>query len=225
MKQSFSIIILILLHFPNCIAQKETPLFIDISEDIFNPKHYIITKTNEQIQVDGLADETAWHSTLFSESFIDIEGVKKPKYDTKIKMLWDENYLYVFSQMQEPHVWANLKQRDTIIFYNNDFEVFIDPSGTANNYGEIEINALGTVWDLLLDKPYRVGGKANNDWNLEALKSAIYIQGTLNHANDIDTLWSVELAIPMKSLIELKTKSHALPKEGEQCVINFSCGQ
>ncbi len=222
MKQILSLFIVLVLLSCGNKGHRESPLFIDLTSDIVIPKHYIITKSNEQIVIDGIANEPGWQSALFSDSFIDIEGIKTPKYDTKIKMLWDENYLYIYSQMEEPHIWGDLKQRDSVIFYNNDFEVFIDPSMTGKNYAEIEINALGTVWDLLLDKPYRVGGKANNHWNIDDLKSAVQIQGSLNNHNDIDSFWTVEMAIPLKPLIELKNRPNTLPEEGEQWRINFS---
>lgn len=215
---------LILLTLFSCQNQKskDKSLVIDVSERIVTPNHYIVSKTSEQILIDGIADEASWQSAQFTKSFIDIEGIKIPKFDTKVKMMWDDNYLYVYSQMEEPHVWGNLKQRDTVIFYNNDFEIFVDPSGTVTNYIEIEINALGTVWDLALDKPYRVGGKANDDWNIEGLKSAVNIKGTLNKPDDTDTQWSVEFAIPLKKLAEQKHLNHNKPVEGEQWRINFS---
>tara|TARA_R110001592_G_scaffold92948_2_gene270297 strand:- start:1310 stop:1573 length:264 start_codon:yes stop_codon:yes gene_type:complete len=67
-------------------------------------------------------DESSWNKAKWTNNFIDIEGSKKPIYTTKIKMIWDESYLYFFAELKEPHVWATLKQKDTIIFYNNDFD-------------------------------------------------------------------------------------------------------
>jgi Carbohydrate family 9 binding domain-like len=222
MRQLFSLLILLILLSCKNIKHQEPSIFIDLSTNIVKPKHYIVAKSNAPIVIDGKASESSWQSALFTDSFIDIEGIKTPKYDTKVKMLWDKNYLYIFAQMEEPHVWGYLKQHDTIIYLNNDFEIFIAPSGTTRNYGEIEINVLGTIWDLLLDKPYRDFGKANNHWNLDDLKSAVYIDGSLNNYTDIDSFWSVELAIPMKALVELKNKPRVLPKENEQWRINFS---
>lgn len=198
------------------------PLSLDVSQDIVNPRQYIIAKTQEPLQIDGEATEKAWLAAPFSESFIDIEGVKKVAFDTKVKMLWDDQFLYVYARLEEPHIWGNLQKRDTVIFFNNDFEVFMDPSGVGQNYGEIEINALGTVWDLLLDKAYRVGGKAQNHWTLPKLKTAVKINGTLNNPQDIDSLWSVEMAIPMQALLALKNTPQTLPTEGEQWRLNFS---
>jgi len=200
---------------------QDTALFIDLRTDTVIPKHYIITKSSEHIFIDGKADEAVWQSAVFSDYFVDIEGVEKPEYDTRFKMLWDEKYLYLYVEMEEPHIWANLKQRDTVIFFNNDFEVFIDPSGTTKNYAEIEINALGTVWDLLMDRPYYRSGRANNHWNLDALKATIKVYGSLNNPHDIDSLWAIEMAIPMDALTELRNSHGILLEEGELWRINF----
>lgn len=222
MKNGFFISIIVLCLSCQSNKVKKTPLNIDVTNKIVIPKYYIVTKTESEVIIDGIANESNWETSDFTDNFIDIEGIKTPKFDTKVKMLWDDDYLYVYSEMQEPHIWADLYQRDTIIYFNNDFEVFIDPSGTGKTYGEIEINALNTVWDLFLDKPYRVGGKANFHWNLNDLSTAVQIHGTLNDPSDIDTLWTVEMAIPLKPLIELKNKPRTSPNEGEQWRINFS---
>jgi len=205
----------------SCQKENQKIMQIDVSKDIVIPKHYIVSKTKDAIKIDGLVDEPSWKNAKFTDYFIDIEGVKKPKYNTRLKMLWDTNNLYVYAELKEPHIWADLKQRDTVIFYNNDFEVFIDPSGNGKPYGEIELNALNTVWDLLLNKAYRVGGYADNDWNVKGLKSAVKIDGTLNNAQDIDKMWTVEMAIPLRPFIALKEDTLA-PVEGEQWRINFS---
>ena len=202
--------------------QQTEDAIIDVSAELVVPNHYIATKATNNIVIDGQANETDWQSAEFSAPFIDIEGVEIPTYETKMKMLWDDDYLYVYAQLQEPHIWGDIKQRDAVIFYNNDFEVFIDPSGNGRNYGEIEINALGTIWDLHLDKPYRTLGWANNHWDLNNLKSAVNLQGTLNNANDEDSLWSVEMAIPLTAILELKGARNAVLKEGDQWRINFS---
>lgn len=160
------------------------------------PKTYVAHKAIGAFSIDGLATEDSWEKATWSEAYIDIEGVKTPKYDTRMKMTWDEQNLYVFAELKEPHIWANLKQRDTIIFYNNDFEIFIDPDGDTHNYYEFEMNALNTVWDLFLSKPYRNQAKVLGAWDFKGLKSAVHVQGSLNDPSDIDQKWSVEIAIP-----------------------------
>ena len=194
---------------------------LDVSEEIIIPKTYVIAKAENPIKIDG-KPEKIWDAAPFSDPFIDIEGEKKAKFDTRVKMLWDETYLYVYAEMEEPHVWGDITERDAIIYLNNDFEVFVHPSETAENYGEIEINALNTVWDLLLNRPYRAGGYANFHWNIDAMKTAVAVDGTLNKSKDTDNGWSVELAIPLKPLIELKSDHRKPIEEGDQWRMNFS---
>lgn len=171
--------------------------FAQSKKNTIIPKTYVAAKTTSPIKIDGDESDASWSRAEWTDLFEDIENDVKPKYATKVKMLWDETNFYILAKIDEPHVWANLKQRDTIIFYNNDFEVFIDPDSDTFNYYELEINALNTAWDLFLSKPYRENDLVVlNDWNLTGLKSAVKIHGTLNNPNDVDQGWVLEMAIP-----------------------------
>jgi uncharacterized lipoprotein YddW (UPF0748 family) len=194
---------------------------INLTDKIVVPEHIIVAKTSEEIKIDGCIDE-AWKNASSTNNFIDIEGEKEVRHNSFVKLLWDDQNLYVFAELEEPHIWGDIENRDEIIYYNNDFEVFIDPSGKGENYGEIEINALNTVWDLLLNRPYRAGGFANFHWNLDSLKTAVKIHGTLNDPLDQDQKWTVEMAIPLRPLIELKNDRRKPIQEGDQWRLNFS---
>jgi len=183
------------------------------------PKTYIAPFINEPIQIDG-AHETAWQRAPWSEAFIDIEGHKKPRFNTQVKMLWDNESLYLLAKLEEPHIWGNLKQRDTVIFYNNDFEVFIDPDGDTHDYMELEINALNTAWDLFLNKPYLNKNRVDNQWDIEGMQSAVAYQGTLNDPTDIDQGWQLEIALPWESLVR-GNPGNTVPKN-QFWRINFS---
>ena len=178
---------------------------LDINDKIILPKHYIVNKINDQINIDGRDDELAWNNAIYTDDFIDIEGSKIPSQKTNVKMLWDEKFLYVFAKLYENHIWGDITKRDEVIYYNNDFEVFINPNDDVFSYGEIEINALGTEWDLFLNRPYRLKGKADSSWDINGLKSAVDISGTLNDPNDLDDYWTVEIAIPLKEIEKLNT--------------------
>lgn len=210
MNKYISILLLFVFCYVGCAQSKK---------DIV-PQTYVAHKTSEAIVIDGKADEADWQKAKWSNDFIDIEGDKTPTYQTNVKMLWDDNYYYIFAELKEPHVWANLKERDTVIFYNNDFEVFIDPDGDTHNYYELEINALNTVWDLFINKPYRDKNVVLNDWNYTGLKSAVHIDGTLNDPNDIDRGWTLEIAIPFKDL-RTAYRQNNVPKD-QFYRVNFS---
>ncbi|MEC7730799.1 MAG: carbohydrate-binding family 9-like protein [Candidatus Neomarinimicrobiota bacterium] len=189
----------------------------------YSPRSYVCYKTPAPILLDGKMNDPFWEKVDWSESFVDIEGDLKPLpfYDTKVKMLWDENYFYFGAKMEDPHVWATLTKRDAVIFKDNDFEIFLDPDGDTHHYYELEVNALETEWDLLLLKPYRDQAKvAVDSWDIPGLITKVHVDGTINDPSDIDKGWSVEIAIPWKALEECAPNFH--PQEGEQWKINFS---
>lgn len=185
-------------------------------------QHYICYQVSDSIRIDGLPDETSWQRAPWTENFQDIEGKDKPAplHRTRVKMLWDARFLYILAELEEPHVWASLRQHDTIIFQDNDFEVFIDPDGDAHQYYEIEINALNTVMDLFMPKPYRNGGGALLNWDTKGLRTAVHINGTLNNATDQDSSWTVEMAIPFRSVGFFH--SRIIPQDSTIWRINFS---
>lgn len=189
----------------------------------FAPPHYLCCRTANPPVIDGKLDEPAWKMAAWTEEFVDIEGELKPKprFRTQAKMLWDENYFYIGAELEEPDVWATLTKRDSIIFYDNDFEVFIDPDGDTHLYYELEMNALGTEWDLFLVKPYRDGGSAVHSWDILGMKTRVFVDGTLNRPGDKDKGWSVEIAMPWEVLKECAPGKKP-PVAGDQWRVNFS---
>ncbi|MCS6831037.1 MAG: carbohydrate-binding family 9-like protein [bacterium] len=192
-------------------------------QEVSYPRHYICYRARKPLVIDGKLDDEAWQTAAWTEDFVDIEGDirPRPRFRTRAKMLWDDQYFYIGAEMEEPHVWATLTEHDSVIFHDNDFEVFIDPDGDNHNYYEIEINALNTVWDLRLPKPYRDGGPALNEWEIPGLKTAVHIEGTLNNPFDRDKGWSVEMAIPWEVLAEF-AGCPCPPRNGDQWRVNFS---
>ncbi|MCD6598424.1 MAG: hypothetical protein J7L04_12085 [Bacteroidales bacterium] len=189
----------------------------------FAPNHYVCYKTNQALNIDGVLDEEAWAKAEWTVYFKDIEGDAKPepRFRTRVKMLWDEDYLYISAELEEPEIWANLRQRDTVIFYDNDFEVFIDPDGDTHNYYEFEMNAFSTEWDLLLSKPYRDGGPAINGWDINGMKTGVKVYGTINDPENKDEKWTLEIAMPWNILKECALEGRK-PNDGDQWRINFS---
>lgn len=215
LKSSFLFIILASV----CFAQA-----VPIPSGKFSPKKYVSYKSAEALTIDGKMDETSWLKAEWTDDFMDIEGTSKPapRFRTRSKMLWDDNYFYIAAEIQDPEIWGNLKNHDDIIFYDNDFEVFIDPDGDTHRYCEFEMNALNTVWELLLVLPYRdTKNAAINGWDIKGLKTGVAVNGTINEPGDIDKNWTVEIAFPWQAFKEI-AETDAPPKNNDQWRINFS---
>lgn len=175
------------------------------------------------MEILGDLSDSAWDSAPFTNDFGDIEGSAQtqPWLQTRCKMLWDDDYFYVGVEMEEPHLWATLTKHDSVIFQDNDFEVFIDPDSDNHNYFEFEVNAFGTAWDLRLAKPYRAGGSADNSWEIPGMKVGVKLKGTLNDPSDADQGWTLELAFPWSAFE--KFGGHRCPPEpGDVWRVNFS---
>jgi transglutaminase-like putative cysteine protease len=187
------------------------------------PKNYLCPRATSPMVIDGKLEDPAWAAAAWTDDFVDIQGEAKPKprLRTRAKMLWDDDYLYLAAEIEEPHVWATLTHHDSVIFRDPDFEVFLDPQGETQPYYEFEMNALNTTWDLLLNKPYLDGGQPHNEWEIPGAKTAVQIHGTLNDPADTDHGWTVEMAFPWKVLAE-HARHSGPPAEGEQWRINFS---
>lgn len=189
------------------------------------PRRYACRRAETPVRVDGRLDDVAWKKARWTRTFIDIEGnsekTPKPRFRTRAKMLWDDEYFYIGAYLEEPHVWAELTEHDSVIFRDNDFEVFVDPDGDMHNYFEFELNALNTGWDLFLPKPYKDGGKADNGWEIPGLKTAVSVDGTLNNARDRDRGWGIEIAFPWAAFAH-RGYAAARPKPGGEWRVNFS---
>jgi hypothetical protein len=190
---------------------------------IAHPRGYVAARSAAPPEIDGRLDEPAWRDAPWTDDFVDIEGDTQPgpPLRTRVKMLWDDTAFYVAADLAEPQLRATLTAHDSVIFRDNDFELFVDPDGDNHEYYEFEVNALNTGWDLLLPRPYKDGGRAIDDWEMTGLKTAVHLDGTLNDASDVDRGWTIEMAVPWKALGELARRPSP-PRAGDQWRVNFS---
>ncbi len=188
-----------------------------------HPRIYTADHVTQPPDIDGRLDDAAWTSAPWTAAFIDIEGDSKPvpRFETRAKMCWDDEYFYVAAEMEEPHLWGTLTDRDAIIYYDNDFEIFIDPDGDRCRYNEYEINVLGTEMDLRMSSPYRCGGNYDLTWDFEGVRSAVGVHGTINDPSDHDEQWVVEVAIPWSSMADTAVVA-CPPRARDTWWVNFS---
>lgn len=189
----------------------------------FEPKIYTAFRARQPIKIDGDLDKEEWNHVPWTDYFGAIAG--GPRYfedkPSRVKLLWDDEYLYIAAELTEPDLWATMTERNSPLYNDNAFEIFIDPDGDTHNYFEFECNALGTIWDIYLNKPYRDGGIILSDWNLLTEdETAVKTYGTLNDPGDRDEKWTVEVAIPIDQMVALHTGKNSL-EPGDYWKMNF----
>jgi hypothetical protein len=107
--------------------------------------HYTCRRARRKPALNGRLDSLDWHDVERSPRFVDMATGEPGFFDTRAAAMWDDDYLYVGFWIEEPFVRAKLTERDSLIFQENDIEVFIDG---GDCYYEYEINALGTEYEV-----------------------------------------------------------------------------
>ena len=122
------------------------------------PRHLRAKKVsgNGTITIDGKLDEEVWNLAMWESHFVDItrhenETLNKipSQFQSSVAVLWDETYLYIGARIKEPFVFGKLTGHNIQApYHDNDFEVFIDVSGTTEYYKEFEMNVLNATYDV-----------------------------------------------------------------------------
>jgi hypothetical protein len=91
-------------------------------------------------------DDDVWAHAQWSGRFVDLVDGAPAVYDTRVACLWDERALYVGFRVEEPFLRATMTERDSLVWYDDDVELFI---AGADAYWESEINQFGTLYEVL----------------------------------------------------------------------------
>src|SRR5688500_7744487 len=107
------------------------------------------------IVLDGADDDPAWKHAQVIDSFGqpwlgDKAAALRGK--TRAKLLWDRDYLYFFAEMDDPDLFADVKEHDGAIWETDCFELFFRPGPDKPGYFEFEVNAANAVFDAFFPK-------------------------------------------------------------------------
>lgn len=150
---------------------------------------------NGPLEIDGRADEAAWQqSQLIDYFYMPWLGAKaRPaKAGTRARLLWDNDHLYFFAEMDDDDLFADVQEHDGFTWNNDVFELFFKPTVNKPGYYEFQVNAANTSFDMHI--PYPAKNFLNRFKSAHAfhLESAVIHRGTLNVREDRDEGWSVE---------------------------------
>jgi hypothetical protein len=123
---------------------------------------YVAKKINSTLVIDGNLSKPQWEQAQWSPRFVDMATGQAAIYNTQCAILWNSTHLYVAFKAEEPFVEAHLTERDSIVFLENDLELFIDGQDC---YYELEVNAANTVYEVFFvwKDAYTKGSKFDID--------------------------------------------------------------
>lgn len=211
---------------------------------------YTAHRISTPLSIDGNLDKPVWKNASRSPRFVDLVDGSSAIHDTRAAVLWDDDFLYVGYWIEEPFLEATLTERDSLIYEDNDVELFI---AGDDGYYEFEINAFGTIYEVffLWEEAYLSGGydrlpEFSRDrpgverfdgvgfkhprgprigywnWDFPGLQSKVKVDGTLNHNSDRDRGWTVELALPWAGMKSLAGSRALPPAHGDVWRMDFS---
>jgi hypothetical protein len=205
-------------------------------------KTYECLKTTEDILIDGRLDEPVWASAKWSEPFGLINDGSTAPLETRVAMLWNEEYLFVAYKVEDHDIRGSMTGFNDHVYMNDeDVEIFFEGDGY---YYELGINPINTTYQirwtwverLVVEQRFaeleelfktpdvlyyvaregdRLGRHADLSYQLPGLRHAVFIDGSLNCPEVKDKGWTVEIAIPWAGLKQIAGGRRLPPKHGE----------
>jgi len=103
------------------------------------------------IAIDGRLDEPAWQSAVVATPFLDHETNKPVSQQTAVRVLYDDNALYVGFECQESRMdilSSTVTQQGGPVFLDDSIEIFLAPYPFAShdNYYHLSANVDGVQY-------------------------------------------------------------------------------
>ncbi len=182
---------------------------------------YTVVRAAGKIIIDGVLDEADWIAAPSTGAFQFPWWTAGEKEETEVKMLWDDNFLYVAFIARDAHIWADHWDTNSDTCLDDCVEIFWNPNPEAGNrYHMFEMNCLGNLLSVTnnLKRPIK-------DRESRILPPHIgqTIRGTVNNDTDTDTGWTLEVAIRFSDYTELS--GGAVPRPGKVWRVGLNrCG-
>jgi len=189
-------------------------------KDLELPK-YEAKRCAGKILIDGVLDEPAWGTA----NVIALrEGALggPVRYGTRVRMLWDDEAIYLGFECDDPDVHAPRTKHDDNLWMHDLVEVFIDADGDAKSYVELHAAPSGATADVLW-----ADFRKDTDWftqptwarfdekssamayNPTGCVAAVHLNGTLNNPDDTDKGYTVEWRIPFSAIVNVAPDEQA----------------
>lgn len=170
---------------------------------------YSCKKINSNIVIDGNIDKPEWNNA-YEVYLVDTVTGQSPKQATSIKLLWNNEYLYVAFKCVDSYINAAMTGYNEKIYNEEVVEIFIDDDCDMKTYLEFEVNPLNASLHYAIYN--NLSGLFTGYARVEKSIS------TAVHRDDEAGIWSAELAIPMMEFI---TAPNTPPLPGDKWRFNL----
>lgn len=158
-----------------------------------------ITRATGAIKADGVLDEADWNKAEVLTLSDSMGRGTNVQFPTKLRLLWDEQNLYVGFDCIDADVTERFTKRDDPIYDHEAVEVFIMPNVIApalGPYVELQASPGGVIFDASF-----IARRQGMDTTFNAAQTVgTKIDGTLNKQDDTDKGFVSEWIVPWTSL-------------------------
>lgn len=155
-------------------------------------------RTTERIHIDGILDEAIWENAPFATDFYTYEPTigEPSRFRTRVRVLYDDNSLYIGAQMFDPFpdsILKELSQRDQGGINADFFWLTLNPYKDGQNIFRFEVSAANVQTDIKISS-------GSHDRNWDAVWDS--------HVTITDFGWVVEMEIPFSAIRFPKSEDH-----------------
>jgi len=183
-------------------------LLMQCTSNIKNVNQVEAIYTAQPLTIDGIPSDSIWQQAkpIVLKENRSGNDVLDSQLQTQVMACYDDSTLYFVFICDDPDIWTSFTQRDEHLWEEEAIEVFIDVDDVPETYVEIEVSPANVLFDSYIVDPQNIDVPATARFNLPGIRTAVEINGTLNEREDKDQNWTVEIAIPLKDLVNEKTK-------------------
>lgn len=169
---------------------------------------YKCKRIEHNLMIDGNLKKKEWEKAE-NLRLVDTVSGEAVSYETNVKLLWNDNFLYAGFQCEEDHVFATMTNFNDLLYEEDVVELFLDDDKDRKTYIEIEVNPLNAVlhYEIHNDLKGRTVPFARIENNIAS--AIVY--------NQEEKSLSVEFAIP---LTEFVTAKNIPPQKGDSWYFN-----
>jgi hypothetical protein len=104
-----------------------------------------------RIQVDGKLDEKAWQAADPMVLIFPWESRTGAKQKTTVRVLWDDQNLYIGYECEDVDITAQFTERDDPTYRDDAVEAFLNPRPSQTDvYFGLEMNARAVLYDYVV---------------------------------------------------------------------------
>jgi len=174
---------------------------------------YKVSRARESITIDGRMDEPGWKNAEV-QPLSYFFRLDKPvdRQNSKFRMLWDDENLYLFYECEDTSLTARETKFDGRTYIDDCAEFFVVPVpdsiymhfGFEINITEVRYDYI-VLWRYYNNRTFFISGY-NPEYKVKAV-----CEGTINNDKDKDKGWTMEFAIPFTAFSNFQNVTRPKP--------------